>query len=76
MSIFIKNTDGKRDAILTLLVVSFFIHAASILFGGSQLPLGIIVAKADAGIIAAFFGTLLAAYVARRNGWGKPNAGA
>ncbi len=65
--IWIKNTHGKKDATLSFLVLVLAVIVVTGLFGGSTLPFGFVIAKADAGWIAAVWAPLLAAYVARRN---------
>lgn len=69
MRLWIKNTSGKPDAVLTLTLIGFVIvmlkvllNGASLSFNGAAYSLGTI----DAAMIAAVLSPTLGAYVARR----------
>jgi len=75
MNIWIKNTKGNKDAILTFATVGFLVCMVKVLFGGSvfevygyTLNFGVI----DATTIGAILTPTLGAYVARR--WNDPKA--
>ena len=69
MNIWIKNTKGNRDALLTFTAIGFLVCMLKVLFGGSvfvvygyTLNFGPI----DAATIGAILGPTLGSYVARR----------
>lgn len=66
---WIKNTDGKKDAMLTFSVLGFvfvliklLIAGASISFGDTSYSFG----ELDAGVVAGVLTPTLGAYVGRR----------
>jgi hypothetical protein len=74
MNIWIKNSKGQRDAVLTFTLVGFVVCMLKVLFGGSvfvvygyTLNFGPI----DATTIGAILGPTLGSYVARRWNDGK-----
>lgn len=71
MSLWIKNTDGKPDAILTMSVVGFAVVLIKVLLGGhtitnSLMNVSIEILPIDAATIGAILTPTLSAYVARR----------
>lgn len=65
MSIWIRNTEGRRDATLTMAFVGFVVVLVRFLFSGftiGPLQLG----QVDASVIAAILTPTLGSYVARR----------
>jgi hypothetical protein len=67
MNFWMKNTDGERDAILTMAFIGFIVVLIKVLLsgvviGGKDLSLGSI----DAATIGAVLAPTLGAYVARR----------
>lgn len=67
--IWIKNTEGKDDAILTLSVLGFFVVIIKLLLAGVVISLGkdsISFGGISATEIAAILTPTLGAYVARR----------
>ena len=66
---WIKNTDGKQDAVFTMTVISFFVILFKIVLGGVSFSVGestFTFGIVDSGTIVAFLGPLLTAYVGRR----------
>ncbi len=57
--IWIKNTDDKHDAVLTMAVLAFLLCLVKVALNG-------VFGTIDAGIIAALLTPTLGAYVARR----------
>lgn len=69
MNIWMKNTDGKRDAVLTMTIAGFVVILFKFLAAGIVLHLGersIEFGAADAAAIGALLTPTLGAYVARR----------
>jgi hypothetical protein len=67
--LWIKNTDGKPDAVLTMATLGFITCILKVLLAGAALTLGAKTFAAgtiDGGIIAAILTPTLGAYVARR----------
>ena len=63
---WIKNTMGRRDAMLTMSILTFFVVTFKILLAGvevGEVKFGTI----DGGLVAAFLAPTLGAYVARRH---------
>lgn len=81
MSLWLKNTDGKPDAILTLAAVSVLTVLAKVLLAGVVVKSVHLGTPPGADVIAALLTPTLGAYVARRwgdakfstNGNGKPS---
>lgn len=71
MNIWIKNTDGKPDAMLTLGIIAFVVVTFRVvvgLFGGFEIgDKAFTFNPMPAGNIVAYLGASLGAYVARRN---------
>lgn len=62
---WIKNTDGKPDAVLTMTLIGFMVVILKVLLAGAAI--GAFNAGAiDSGVIAAILTPTLGAYVARR----------
>jgi hypothetical protein len=68
MSLWLSNTDGKKDAILTLAVVSVAVVLAKVLLAGVVIKSVNLGTPPGADVIAALLTPTLGAYVARR--WG------
>lgn len=69
MGFWIKNTDGKPDAILTLSIVGFVTILVKLLFSGLTLTFKgkeVGIGNIDGSSIAAILTPTLGAYVARR----------
>jgi len=70
MHLWIKNTDGKRDAVLTMTLMGFMVVIIKVALSGVSLKLGGGVeydfGSIDAGVVAAVLTPTLGAYVARR----------
>lgn len=69
MKIWIRNTDGKGDAVLTMTLWCLVVILVKLVFSGFSLTVGTWTVGAgniDAGIIAALLSPTLGAYVARR----------
>jgi hypothetical protein len=67
--IWIENSDGKKDTMLTFATVAFIVVLFKVLFGGSEWTIGHEVWKIlpiDAAMVTAIVGPPLTAYVARR----------
>lgn len=69
MNLWIRNSEGKKDAVLTMALLGFIVvlvkvlaHDASFVLDGKTVSFGTI----DAGSIAAILGPTLGAYVSRR----------
>jgi hypothetical protein len=63
--IWIKNTEGKRDAILTMSLLGFLVVLVK--FALSGLTIGpFVFGELDAGVVGALLTPTLGAYVARR----------
>lgn len=65
-----SNSDGKKDAMLTFAVASFFIVCLKVLFGGMSVTIHdhpFSIGTIDASVIAAMLTPTLGAYVARRH---------
>ncbi len=71
MILWIKNTDGKEDAVLTMAFVAFMVIILKVIFGGVEFSTGenfsMNFGVVDAGVIAALLTPTLGAYVARRH---------
>lgn len=66
---WMKNTDGKRDAVLTMTFIGFLVVIFKVLLSGAAIALGektFTFGEIDAGIVAALLTPTLGAYVARR----------
>jgi hypothetical protein len=69
MNLWIKNTDGKPDAVLTMTLLGFLTVLVRLLFSNVTLELlgkTITVGAIESGAIAAILTPTLGAYVARR----------
>lgn len=69
MNLWIKNTDGKKDAVLTMSLVGFLIVMVKVLLSGVSLTFaGNIYSFGEVGadVVASVLGTTLGAYVGRR----------
>ena len=69
-SLWIKNTSGKIDAMLTFSVYAFFTVLGKVVFGGNTFDLVVFtlsISPIDPAMIAALLAPTLGAYVARRN---------
>jgi len=69
MDFWIKNTDGKKDAVLTMTLIGFLTVLVKVLFAGAVFDLGVrtvSVGTIDASTVAAILTPTLGAYVARR----------
>jgi hypothetical protein len=70
MSLWIKNTDGERDAVLTMALLGFIIVLVKVLLAGVVLTWSetrtFTFGTIDAATIAAVLAPTLGAYVARR----------
>lgn len=67
--IWIKNTDGRKDAVLTMALLGFLVVVVKVLLGGMHLVMAgkdITVGTIDASTIGALLTPTLGAYVARR----------
>lgn len=67
---WIKNSDGKPDAMLTLTMVSFIVVMVKIMFGGTSINIGSFIMSIDAispELAATLLGTNTAGYVFRRH---------
>ena len=74
-SLWIKNTAGKKDAMLTFSVYAFFTVLGKVVFGGNVFDLVVFtlsVSPIDPTMTAALLAPTLGAYVARRNGMLTP----
>ncbi len=73
MRVWIKNTAGKPDSMLTFAVGGFFTTIGALLASiieGTKFIVGsqeIVISAPDATIVGAFLGATLLAYVNRRN---------
>lgn len=66
----IKNSDGKKDLMATLMVASFLVVMVKVIFGGSTLSMldwSLTVDPIGADVAAVLLGTNTAGYVARRH---------
>ncbi len=78
MKLWIKNTVGKPDAVLTLTLIGFIIVMLKLLIAGSSLTISgntYTAGTIDASVIAAVLTPTLGAYVARRYTDKKYDAG-
>ena len=69
MNLWIKNTDGKRDAILTFTVLGFLVVIVKVLTAGITFFVNgeaVALGAVDASTIGAILTPTLGAYVARR----------
>jgi hypothetical protein len=67
--LWIKNTDGKKDAVLTMTFMGFLVVLVKVLFAGAVFDLGVrtvSVGTIDAAAIAAILTPTLGAYVMRK----------
>lgn len=65
MLLWIKNTDGKEDAMLTMAFITLFVVLLKVALGG--VVVGVVsFGGIDSGTIAALLTPTLGAYVARR----------
>ncbi|MFQ5494092.1 MAG: hypothetical protein ACE5EX_01810 [Phycisphaerae bacterium] len=71
---WLKNSSGKPDAILTFLTFFVGVLLWRYAVGGMTVPLLGPVPAFESGAAIAILGTLLPAYLARRNGWGNRDA--
>jgi len=73
MRVWIKNTAGKPDSMLTFAVGGFFTVIGAItcsILAGSKFVIGaqeVMISSPDATLVTAFLGATLLAYVNRRN---------
>lgn len=70
MGLWIKNTRGKKDAMLTFATLGFALVVTKILFGGNEFHLWtqkLVINPIDASTIAAILTPTLGAYVARQH---------
>lgn len=65
MNIWIKNTDGKPDAVLTMTMMAFLTVLFKVLLSGVSVGVYVF-GGIDAGTIAALLTPTLGAYVARK----------
>lgn len=65
MSWMLRNSEGKRDAVLTMTVVGFAVILVKFLLSGVSIG-SIDFGDLDAGIVAALLTPTLGSYVARR----------
>lgn len=65
MNIWMRNTEGKRDAVLTMTFMGFVVVLLKFLMAGVTL-FGFSAGEVDASMIAAILTPTLGAYVARR----------
>lgn len=66
---WIKNSDGKKDAVLTMALIGFLVVCIKVLFAGAVLDLGvrtISIGTIDAATVAAILTPTLGAYVSRK----------
>jgi len=66
---WIKNTDGKKDAVLTMATLGFAVVLIKVLLGGSHFHIGnqeVVIGVIDGSVIGALLTPTLGAYVARR----------
>jgi len=69
MNLWVKNTEGKRDAMLSMSVWGFFIILIKVLVGGITFQVAgkdICLGQVDAAVIGAILTPTLGAYVTRR----------
>jgi hypothetical protein len=69
MSIWLKNTRGKRDATLTFALVAFVVVVVKFLLSGVSLAVGdhtVSFGELESGLVAAMLTPTLGAYCARR----------
>lgn len=67
--LWITNTEGKKDAVLTMTLVGFLVVLVKVLFAGAVFDLGVrtvSVGTIDAATIAAILTPTLGAYVMRK----------
>ena len=75
---WIKNSNGRKDAILTFLTLAMVAVLGRYVFGGITFPLwgenvlAIPVFESTPAVV--LLGLLLPAYIARRHGLGRPEA--
>jgi len=65
MSLWIKNTDGKEDAVLTMAVMTMIVVLMKVSLSGVVF-MGFNFGTIDASLIASLLTPTLSAYVARR----------
>lgn len=66
---WIKNTDGKKDAVLTMTLMGFLVILAKVLLGGVEIEVAgakYAFGTIDGAVVAAVLTPTLGAYVARR----------
>ena len=69
MKIWIRNTDGKADAVLTMTLWCLVVILMKLVFSGFTLTVGtwnVGAGSIDGGMVAALLSPTLGAYVARR----------
>lgn len=70
MSFWVKNTSGKKDAMLTFATISFFVVTISVILSSiSDLKIGNFSANfvpLDSGLASVYLGATFTAYVTRR----------
>jgi NhaP-type Na+/H+ and K+/H+ antiporter len=67
---WVKNTDGKKDAVLTMTVVAFFVVMVKVVLGGSTLTLAdwnLNIEPISPELAAVLLGVNMAGYVGRRH---------
>jgi len=67
--IWIKNSEGKKDAVLTMALAGFSVVCIKVLFAGAIFDLGvrtITIGTIDAATVAAILTPTLGAYVSRK----------
>lgn len=67
--LWIKNSDGKPDAMLSFSLVAFITVIFKVFFGGTTWILGkqtVTITSIDPGMITALLGPTLFSYIARR----------
>ncbi len=77
--LWIQNTDGKEDAVLTMVFLLFVVILLKLALTGVQITFGHWtwnVGALDIGLVTITWPSLLAAYLARRNKWGAPKESA
>ena len=67
MNLWIKNTDGKSDAVLTLAVIAFFVVILKVLLAGVVIDsVKMSFGSIDVSMASMLLGSTLGAYVTRR----------
>lgn len=67
--IWIKNTNGKKDAVLTMALIGFVVVLIKILFSGMTVEImdrSVNFGSIDGAVVAAILTPTLGAYIARR----------